>query len=335
MLFDESYRRFLHLNHPLLGIDATTDGLAYFSSEIPCHEVVPPGILRTLLEKASPFFTFLRPHALAFGLPFEPYEQSPLLGHLPSLDKMKALATSRSSSLIFIGNVDPASEHIPKLCKNGFYLIPSFPDMVLAINFSSFEDYLSQLSRRYRYRIRHHIEIFITEGYSLSLNPPPTAVLADECYQAYTSFRERAKVPWIAYESLYFHRFAELKDASTIVAYAKNGQFSGMAQMIKEGPKLHIARLATARDFYRKGAIFFRLLYACIELGIKEGCEEISFAPTSYRAKKRLGAKPRPLVNLLYPMSPAWKSLMLVLGEQGFSFFLRHLSSIKTLEEMY
>lgn len=116
LLYDDNYYRFLSDNHAAFLLLRTKGGMPYFSTQILCHEVVPPGLLRQLLKNLSRVFSLLRPQALILGLPFEPYEQSAILQSLPTIREMEALAKSRRCSIVFMGNVDAQESKVTELC---------------------------------------------------------------------------------------------------------------------------------------------------------------------------------------------------------------------------
>ncbi len=337
LLFDAAYVKFLAETHPKLHISQSSAGSPYFVSPLSCHEPLMPGVLRRLAYLSSLLVPSIsRPRALVFGLPFEPYEQSGVLDALPAVSLMKKMAMDLGTELIFIPNVNASLPACKKLEAVGFFAIPSFPDMKLKLPIGNFTDYLSSRPAKYRQGIRRNIRRFENKKHRVLITKEISFERAEEVHEAYQFARRRAKVPWIAYEKAYFSNFQmSVPHAFSAVALSESGQFLGMAQGMQENELFHIARLATLERFHRQDAIFFRLIYAAIEHALAQGCQQISLAPTSYAFKRRLGAKMRPLSNLILPIGLSWRFLSGAFRPASFHQLLGHLMSQKKLEQFY
>lgn len=334
LLFDAHYIQFLAQTHPQLALGQSLTQAPFFMSRLPCYEVLRPGIIRDCTRSLESLFpSLLNPRALVFGLPFEPYEQTPILEALPNSTTMKKLARDVGADMIFLPNIS-RSAPLEKLYQEGFFNVPSFPDMRLSLNVHSFKEYLNYMPSKYRRGIQKNIRIFEEKKYKLIYKDQLNNEHPRQFYEAYCFMRKRARVPWIAYEQEYFVHFHTIPQSFIVAAFNEDDEFLGMAQGIQEGCKFHIARVAARKEIHRRDSIFFRLIYATIEHALHQGCTEIIFAPTSYALKRRLGARPSPLYNLILPISFSYK-LVRTIHPGAFRILLRHLNSQEVLEKLY
>lgn len=335
LLFNPLYIQFLATTHPQLALGQTLSRAPFFVSRLHCYEVLRPGILRELARRLEPLFPALfYPRALIFGLPFEPYEHTPILKALPDGATIKKLAHNLKADIVFLPNIsmNSAEPFIKKLLQEGFFSIPSFPDMRLSLNAASFKDYLKCLPSKHRRGIQKNIRIFEDKKHTLRYQHQLNEGQAKEFYDAYCFMRKRARVPWIPYEKDYFVHFHTIPESFVVAAFSDHDEFLGMAQGLQEGDRFHIARVAAHEEIHRRDGVFFRLIYASIEHALHQGCKEIFFAPTSYALKRRLGARPSLLQNLILPIS---YRMARKLQPSAFRMLLGHLNSQEILEKLY
>lgn len=334
LLFDTRYIKFLAKAHPHLCIGTTDVGTPYYVSTISCLDMLSPGLLsRTIRNNFFIPSLLISPRTLVFGLPFEPYQQTSTLEALPDVKTMHIMAKSLRADVILMTNLDPGSTRFRHFQEQGFFSIPSFPDMTLSIHGNSFEDFLHRLTQKHRYSIRQHMRRFSSKGHKVEKVATVSFELARDCYDAYVGFYDRAKVPWFKYEFDYFHGFLRhVPHGFVKVARTFHGQFIGMVLGMREGRYMHITRLGVHPDYVRKDSVLFRLFYAAIEESIATSCEMISLGPTSYRIKRRMGACMKRVKNLISPVSSSWQLLMAC--NPSF-FLLRHLTDDTVMEEFY
>lgn len=335
LFFDKSYIEFMSKAHPHIGLDFSTFNIPFFFSHISCPELLQPSLqpLAAIMSHYLP--NLLRPKALVFGLPFEPYEQTLILNYLPDRKKMMGLAQEKKAEIILVPHVDENS--IPKYSLTDFITVPSFPDMTISLeNFLTFDMYMKSLPKRYRCHIRTNSRKFNDEGHFVERLSYVDEPLGRASYESYMNFYRQAKIPWLCHGQLYFNKFLDkLPGAILLMACDKMHNFIGMVQCIKENEVMHIARIGVEKKYLRKDAVFFKLFYSAIELAFKEKCHKLSLGPTAYLVKRRMGATPKKLKNLIMPVGATWRNVISMARPSNLNRFLAHLENNEHLEKWY
>lgn len=330
LLTDRRYIDFLSRAHPHLNIRTTLDGAAYYSARIDITEVLRSPLklfFSTCAAHIVPALT--HPRMTVFGLPFEPYIQTPIIERLPSLSTIETIADNDGADLVAVTNANPFDEQARMLENRGFVALPSFPGMSVLLSTQHFEDYLQNLRAKDREDLRRNIRLFDRAGHRLRF-----ATFLDDLplHQAYVATRERSKIKWLSYSPDYFSQWQNAGNgARLIIAESRAGEFLGFVNLFFHDDRVHVARLAVAPAWHRRDAIYFRLLYCTVEQACISGVERVMLGPTAYRVKRRMGAQPQPLNNYFLPRSKLWR-MLLPRARKIMVHQLNYMRSIEALE---
>lgn len=337
-----AYRRFLAETHPELAIDdARLGGVPSFLAPLDVREPLRPGPARGLLEllqRAVP--EWVTPRALFLGTPFERYDQSHLLAEMPEVfeltERVESAARRYRRDVAVLTNVRPSAVPLEQWRAAGWASLPSFPDTVVGLGAASFEHHLKTLPQGDRSGIRRNIRRFERAGHMLE-RVYDASQLGSPIYACYRPFFERATVRWQPHTREYFAKLTELgEDVRLHVAWACDGQLIGFVVSFRDANGFQAGRIGVHQDYYRRDAVYFRLLYHVLEEALEErrGSGLLSLEPTGYRMKRHLGAEKVPLVNLVRGISETWTILLSQLDWLG-GLMLRHLEDRSTLERLY
>lgn len=339
-LLDEAhYFRFLSKTHPDLDISLSRFEVPSFVAPLDVREPLLPGVFRALLNvglRLTP--SHVMPTSLFLGTPFEPYDQTELLDQIH--DPVVLAETSRRYAermgleLVVFTCVRSDHPAIGPLVRAGFYALPSFPDTVVPLVGTCFEEHLSSLPPGDRSGIRRNIRRFERAGHRLERISNSQNV-AHELFAAYQPMYERATVKWIPHTEGYFAGIAELDERVHVTA-ARNatGDLLGFVINFEDGEAFHAGRIGVQSQHYRRDAVYFRLLYHVLAESLNKGASRLILEPTGYRMKRHLGARRRRLVNLVQGVSPTWR--LLLSSSRGLGkMALSHLDNRRILERHY
>ncbi|MEL6189274.1 MAG: GNAT family N-acetyltransferase [Myxococcota bacterium] len=337
-----AYRRFLSETHPELAIDdARLGGVPSFLAPLDVREPLRVGPARRameLLRTCAP--ALVTPPALFLGTPFERYDQSHLLREMPDVfeltDRVDAASRRHRREVAVLTNVRPSAVPLERWRAAGWWSLPSFPDTVVHLATPDFEAHLKTLPQGDRSGIRRNIRKFERAGHVLE-RIRDAAGLGDPIYACYRPFFERATVRWQPHTLEYFAKLTELGDDVRLhVARSREGELIGFVVSFRDVEGFQAGRIGVHPDYYRRDAVYFRLLYHVLEEALEErkGGGMLSLEPTGYRMKRHLGAEKVPLVNLVRGISETWSILLGQLGGLG-ALMLRHLEDRATLERLY
>lgn len=339
LLDDGRYLRFLSQTHPELDISISRFEVPSFVAPLDVREPLLPGVFRALLNvglRLTP--SHVMPATLFLGTPFERYDQTELLSQLH--DPVVLAETSRRYAermgleLVVFTCVRADHPAIAPLLRAGFYALPSFPDTVVPLVGQDFDTHLLSLPPGDRSGIRRNIRRFERGGHRLE-RVYDSKDRGTELFAAYQPMYERATVKWIPHTEGYFAGIAAL-DERVHLTVAKNeaGDLLGFVINFADGDAFHAGRIGVRPDYYRRDAVYFRLLYHVLSESLHHGASRLVLEPTGYRMKRHLGARRKPLVNLVQGVSPTWR--LLLSSSRGIGkMALSHLENRKILERHY
>lgn len=310
------------------------NGIPFFTTQIDIAEVLRSPVKKFFARMISPMRCWLtHPRMTIFGLPFEPYVQTPILDALPSTTSMLEIAEQNGADIIGLINLVPGHEQSRMLASFGFASLPSFPSMIVHLTSRSFDDHLSQLTAKERHDVRRNMRTFHHARHCL--REVTSCGYSREMHHAYYACRRHAKIKWLAYTPDYFSEWQNAGPcAKLIVAESCHDEFLGFINFIFHDDTMHVARLVVSPAWHKRDSIFFRLLYSAIEEGCKRGAKRIMLGPTAYRVKRRIGAEPQVVNNYFLPVTCAWRialpRLMVMMKRE-----LRYLDSMRMLERYY
>lgn len=345
LLDSPPYRRFLAEAHPHLALSDERLPVPSYVAPLDVREPMLPGFFKELLAlgvKLAP--SQVTPRTLFLGTPFERYDQTHLLDDTEDAaalaDAARRAAEQDGLELVVATCVSPTH---PRLCAwldAGFVALPSFPDTIVAVEGSSFDEHLASLPSEDRSGIRRNRRRFEQAGHRLERLHASVDV-ADALYGAYLPFYERASVKWLPHTREYFAQVASL-DERVRLTVARNAADDIIGFLLcfedatdDEGRRvLHAGRVGVVPDYYKKDGVYFRLLYHVLEEALSTHSTHVSLEPTAYRTKRHLGAQRRQMVNLVLAVSPSWRFVLSTCRGLG-QRLLRHLDEGRTLERHY
>lgn len=336
-LRSDGYVDFLTETHPELEMSRVRLPVPSYRTQIILKDAMRPGSwLRQIVSALAPVLPS-RPRALCIGVPFEPYDQTHLLGRLKDPASFVRACREQTlrcgSGLCFFPNVDPSHPGVDALEREGFRIVPSFPDMRIDLDVDSFEGHLAKIHRDDRSGIRRNIRKFERAGHRLERLR--SGEEHAELFKAYRTFQERALVPWVPHTVEYFRRLPEMHpDVRVHVARSSAGRLLGFVVNFWESGHVQSGRIGVVPEYDRRDSVYFRLLYRAVEDAlVAPSARFLSLEPTGYRTKRHLGARRVPLVNLLLGASRFWRAALT--SAPLARRFLRHLEEPKMLERFY
>lgn len=336
---DPKYFSFLASTHPELRISLNRFEVPTFIASPNIGEFIIRGQLKRFFLLSGRLCSRIRnPATLFIGSAFEPYEQSNLLKRIRSpvqaTGALFDLAKDRGLDIVVLTNVSAKDPELLNWKEAGFRIFPSFPDMLVPIQTDSFESHAAALAPKVRESIRRNLRLFERSGHRLE-RIRSSEEYGSILYAAYKQFGDRAIVQWHSHTPDYFSKLADLDEQVHLtLVKSKAGETLGFVVTFSEGPKWHVGRMGIVPDKYRKDAIYFRMLYHCIEEAIANGAKTVSLQPTAFRVKRRLGALYRPMVNLVLGVSPMWRMLLATTSTLG-RYSLSYLQDFQKLEALY
>ncbi len=178
-----------------------------------------------------------------------------------------------------------------------FRKIETDPDMVLdlAPQLASFDDYLAQLTTKYRSRIKKMVKQLEQQGYSgevVQLTPE----LETELHPLYLNVENKSKVRPASVPLGYFSSLQQqLGDNFRCIVIRKQQQIAGFMSFIKDGDQGVCYYVGLDYQVNADLPIYFRLFHLAIEQAISMGCSIVSMGRTALEPKANLGAKPVPI----------------------------------------
>lgn len=343
LLDDAGYRLFLAETHPELGIDDDRlDGVPSFLAPLDVQEPLAPGLLRTLVEWARPVVPQLvTPSALFVGTPFERYDQTSLVTELPPVvelsERIERVARDRALEVAVLTNVQCSALDLSSWLGRGWVVMPSFPDTIVDLGAVSFEAHLKTLPQGDRSGIRRNIKRFDRAGHRLE-RVEDAAGHGSAIYRCYRPFFERATVRWQPHTEAYFSGLTRLgSEVDLTVARSSNGRLIGFIVAFQDATGVQAGRIGVHPDYYRRDAVYFRLMYHVLEDALVRhggGARFLSLEPTGYRMKRHMGGHTVSLVNLVLGLSETWWLLLRQFQGLG-RRMLKHLEDRSILERIY
>lgn len=166
------------------------------------------------------------------------------------------------------------------------------PNMVfdLRSNWKTFEDYLGDMTSKYRVRAKRArkkgVDIvrvpFDAEKIQQNLN---------RIYDLYLSIADKSGFNAVTLNKNYFLALKqELKDDFNMVGYYINDELVAFYTTIKNGHELEAHFLGFDRNFNPSHQVYLNILYDIVNIGIENQVEKIVFARTALEIKSSVGA---------------------------------------------
>lgn len=168
------------------------------------------------------------------------------------------------------------------------------PNMVFEIkdNWSSFDDYTADLSKKYRDQYKRSRKK--AEGIEKrKMNLKDIINHEDTIYELYFHVAQNAPFNTFFLVKHHFRVFKEiLKDNFLFYGYFIDEKLIGFNTLIKNGNSMDTYFLGYDETIQREKMLYLNMLYDMIAYSINKGFKEVVFARTALEIKSSIGAKP-------------------------------------------
>jgi predicted N-acyltransferase len=189
------------------------------------------------------------------------------------------------------------SDQADVLSRFGYRAVETEPDMVLAISqeWSSLDDYLADLNKKYRKSARGVLKSIDEAGVSVSPVADVDAVSA-RLHELYRNVAERADVRLARIPAEFFPTVARSlgPDRFATIGASLDEEIIGFVTVVRDGETAVGYFLGVDYEKNADLPVYHRLLFAVIEQAIEWKCRRVSFGRTALDAKARLGCTPEP-----------------------------------------
>ncbi len=171
--------------------------------------------------------------------------------------------------------------------------------MVLTISdmWTTFDDYLASLTKRYRSATKKTLKPFDADGLSVG----PISELTQESarlHELYKAVVSRADGRMFEIDESTLPRMAAaLGDDFVTIGIWQNYRLIGFVNVIRDGQTAIGYYIGIDYDANSKMPLYHRLLFAVIEQAIAWMCRRVSCGRTALDAKSRLGASSDPVLE--------------------------------------
>jgi len=169
------------------------------------------------------------------------------------------------------------------------------PNAELELPFASFEGYLASLGKKARWDVKDKIRRFDRAGGRIELTSD-SRLYADEFYKLWQNTRgarEGTDPVWPVEANVeVFRNLGRLgaENCSILVARVSN-KTAGFLVLVVSGKTLYYKFCGLDYELSLPTMAYFNLLYSGIKVALDLRCVKISFGPTTYFNKERLGGK--------------------------------------------
>jgi predicted N-acyltransferase len=193
-----------------------------------------------------------------------------------------------------------------------YHPVDFLPNMLIDIpaHWNSFEDYLKDLTSKYRVRARRAFKkAKQIEKRSLSLQDIER--FKSQMYELYLEVEKGSDFSLIRLSDNYFHALrALMKENAKIHAYFLEGKMIGFCTALKNGTELEAHFLGFSQKENYEYQLYLNILFHMLELAIEEGAERLVFARTASVIKSSVGAVPRQMYCYIKHSSPLLNRLV-------------------------
>jgi predicted N-acyltransferase len=209
---------------------------------------------------------------------------------------------SREAGLRFLCIKEFKTRELPRvgdLEQLGFFRGHSIPYMTLDIRWTSFDDYLASLRHSYRRHIRRSLaKMGMTRPAFHESSEPhlilggPEVMSPARFSQLYGNVMARSETRLEMLNEAFFERlWIELGADLQILAAVDRGEVLGAALLLKTGTTLNFMLVGLPATPKTPHDVYFNLLYAIVDQGIRQGCRRLNLGQTAYWGKQQIGGE--------------------------------------------
>jgi predicted N-acyltransferase len=202
---------------------------------------------------------------------------------------MKSIALTEKCSLLLYKEIKyTKAGYFRCLFSSGFSELPSLPNAILNIRWSSFDEYMASLRAKYRAKVNREIAKINADKIEIT-REQNCAFLAEKLWSLYLNVYEKSSFKFERLSRTFFEKI--LSDTcSTIVLFRNKEIIIGFVLLMEEGSTLKPLCIGLDYSISYEYDIYFNMLYEIIKIAIDRGKTSIEFGQTSYFPKLRVGA---------------------------------------------
>ncbi len=169
------------------------------------------------------------------------------------------------------------------------------PNMILALPYGSFEEYLAAMTTKYRTRAKRAFKKAADlERRRLGLREIQQAL--PQLHALYTSVAQRSGFHWVSLDDGYLPALQHhLPENFHLIGWYRQGQLVGFHTAIENGCELEAHFLGYEESANTAHQLYLNMLYDLVRLGIEGGFERVVLGRTALEIKSSVGASPQDL----------------------------------------
>ena len=191
------------------------------------------------------------------------------------------------------------------LLQSGYSRLPNMPAARLRVRWRSFDEYVSLMRRKYRYRVLQHRRSFQQDGISVELLDEFSAYAEDLArlwQNVYDNAKEyrRERLADVFFENMDGY----LRERSSVIMVKKDGVPVASMLLLHDDNKMTTLYSGLDYSCNREYCLYFNLWYETIAFAMSRGVERIDLGPTSLEVKKALGGTVIPACLYMKHLNP-------------------------------
>lgn len=224
-------------------------------------------------------------------------------------DKYRILGKMIKRTLIYLGsqNIKVHTSLIKEVHENdqialevfkdkyGYYPFQAEPNMVVHINWASKDEYLEQMSSKYRVRVRRAEKKL--QGITRILLSLEEIIKAKKTmYELYKNVANEAQLNMVNLNPDYHTEMKKNLGASyQIIAYYFKEQLVGFYSLIFDREKADAGYLGLESEYNQSHQLYLNMLYDMVFVAIEKNIKKVTLARTALEIKSSIGAVPEPM----------------------------------------
>jgi hypothetical protein len=197
--------------------------------------------------------------------------------------------------------------------EQGFYQLPVDPSMTLNLQsgWSSFDDYLLDMSSKYRVRCRRARKQLPAGVYCKSLSLSECEAQAPKMYELYLAVKAEAAFDAINLSPCYFANLKKkIGNRFQVTAYFEDEEMIGFRTTIANGAVLHAHYLGFDQQRNRDYHLYHNMLLDLVAGAIEGDYDQLDLGRTALEIKSSIGAVPTDYCCAIKATSPIYNALI-------------------------
>lgn len=283
-------------------------------------DVIAPSFVKAIcsnVRKVAP--SFLRVKLMGCGTPVATCANGIGVSERVHLEKVISSLTQtifqiakqeKAHCILYKEYTEQENKAFDILQSDGFIKLPSLPTSFVDISWSSFDEYLKSLKKKYRLLAKNELAKLNTSRISIT-TCENFECYADELWTLYMNVYKKAEVKFEQLTPDFFRNIAlNLKGESRVILIKLDGKIVGFELIVEDEVTLRPLYLGIDYVANKNYSIYFNSIYQIIKHGIERKKKVIELGQTSYYPKLKVGARVEPLYLSLKFKSPVAQYLL-------------------------